>query len=281
MLVRLDCPRSCRLAPQRLWAGVAVGIGLLLSGGCASSPPSTGAPVVIFLDGAGWWGSDRGVRAGLRAAGFRGHVEVFPWTSLFGPAPDHFLVGRKKQKGKQLAERIQERRRGQPAADLHLMGLSAGAAVVVFALEQLPANVSVNNVVLFAPSISETHDLSAAMAHVRGHLYATSSPHDGILAALRVSADGKPGRPAGLHGLRIPSRVKRYDRYARVVKLPWRPAYADFGWNGNHTGATGKQFVQDVIAPRVLSNGPQPLNRPLAPRWISRWREPPSRTLAR
>ena len=67
-----------------------------------------------------------------------------------------------------------------------------------------------------AASISAEHDLSAAMEHVRGHLYATSSPHDGILAGLRINADGQSGHPAGLRGLRIPSRVKRYDLYTRV-----------------------------------------------------------------
>ena len=73
--------------------------------------------------------------------------------------------------------------------------------------------------------------LPAALEHVGGYLYATSSPRDGILSPLRLTADGRSGQPAGLFGLRIPSRVKRYDLYTRVVNLPWRPAYADLGWN--------------------------------------------------
>lgn len=228
--------------------------------------------MVIFLDGAGWSGSERGVRAGLRAAGFTGHVEAFAWSSRLGPVPDHFFVGHKKRRGRQLAERVVKRRASYPETGLHLMGMSAGSAVIVFALEQLPEGVSVDNVVLFAPSISANHDLSGAMEHVRGCLYATSSPRDGILVGLRINADGKSGHSAGLYGLRIPSRVKRYDLYSRVVNLPWRAAYADLGWNGSHTGATGKQFVERMIAPRILAEGPQPLNRPLAPRWIGRWR---------
>jgi len=253
-----------------------VGIALLVCAGCAGTPSSTDGPMVIFLDGAGWSGSTKSIRTGLRDAGFGGHVETFSWTSHLGAGPDHFWVARKKQKGAQLAARVQERRIQQPDADLHLMGFSAGAAVVVFALEQLPSHVSVNNVVFFEPSISSEYDLSEALKHVRGHLYATSSPYDGILSGLRVNADGQYGRPAGLYGLRIPSRVKRYDLYARVVNLAWRPAYADLGWNGSHIGVIGEQFVQNVIAPRVLSTGPQPLNRPLAPQWMSRWRSPTS-----
>lgn len=272
MFIGLSRRVICRVIWLRLLAGVTVGISLLASGGCTSAPSATDGSRVIFLDGAGWGGSHKGVQDGLQAAGFRGHVEVFSWTTLLGPVPDHLSVGRKKQKGKQLSQRIHQQSTDRPKADLHLMGLSAGAAVIVFALEQLPAGVQVDNVVLFAPSISAKYDLSTAMEHVRGYLYATSSPLDGILAGVHVNADGRSGRPAGLVGLRIPSRVKRYDLYARVVNLSWRSAYADLGWNGSHTGATGKRFVQNVIAPRVLSTGPQPLNRPLAPPWASRWR---------
>jgi hypothetical protein len=253
--------------------GVAIAIGLLLGAGCASSPCSQSGPLVIFLDGAGWSGSERSVRAGLRASGFIGHVDVFAWSSWLGFAPDHFLVGHKKRMSRQLAGRIAKRRARYPEDDLHLMGLSAGTCVIVYALERLPADVDVDNVVLLAPSISATHDLSGAMEHVRGCLYATNSPRDGILGGLRINADGESGHPAGLYGLNVPSRVRRYDLYSRVVNLPWRPAYAKLGWNGGHTGATDEQFVARVIAPRVLAEKPHPLNRPLAPRWIARWRE--------
>lgn len=258
----------------RVCIAFAAGVGTLLSTGCAaSSSTMTGGPTVVFLDGSGWAGSERGVREGLRAAGFQGNVEIFAWTTGLGSVPDHFLVQHKRRKAVRLAERIRQRRARFPNDDLHLMGLSAGTAVIVFALEELPPDVSVNNVVLFAPSIVGDYDLSNAMTHVSGFLYATSSPHDGILIGLRVNADGGSGQPAGLYGLRVPSRVKRFDTYARVVNLPWRPPYADLGWSGSHTGATGSRFVQKVIAPRVLSNGPRPLNRPLAPTWIAYWRE--------
>lgn len=273
-MLRSSVNQDSRTQRVRVWIALLTGAGALLSAGCAaSSSTMTGGPTVIFLDGAGWAGSERGVRAGLRAAGFQGNVESFAWTTGLGSLPDHFLVRHKQRKAARLADHIRQRRARFPNDDLHLMGLSAGTAVIVFALEQLPPDVSVNNVVLFAPSIVGDYDLSNAMAHVRGFLYATSSPHDGILKGLRVNADGGTGQPAGLYGLRVPARVKRFDTYTRVVNLPWRPPYADLGWSGSHTGATGRRFVQNVIAPRVLSNGPRPLNHPLAPAWIAHWRE--------
>jgi pimeloyl-ACP methyl ester carboxylesterase len=258
---------------QRLGTLLLLAIGGLLAAGCSSAPMSTGGPTVIFADGAGWSGSHKSVQEGLKAAGFTGHVEAFPWSSMLGPAHDHLFVARKQKKARKLAERIVAYRAKQPDADLHLMGLSAGTAVIVFALEQLPKGVSVDNVVLFSPSISDRHDLSTAMEHVQGNLYATCSRVDGILGGITKNADGYSGNPAGLSGLRIPSRVQRYEHYARVVNLPWRPAYGDIGWNGGHTSVVGSSFVQEVIAPRVLADGPSPLNRPLAPRWIALWQQ--------
>ena len=265
--------RRCRLAPLRPWVANVLAISLLLAIGCAGAPTSHDGAKVIFLDGAGWSGSHLRVRSGLRAAGFTGRVEVFGWSSMLGPVPDHLLVNRKVRKGRELAERIQAHRAAHPDAELHLMGLSAGTAVIVFALEQLPDDVGVDNVVLLSPSISDRHDLSTALEHVRGYLYATCSRGDAILAGLTANADGVPGRPAGLGGLRIPSRVRRYDLYSRVVNLRWRPIYADLGWNGAHTRVTRKRFVERVIAPRVLSDEPEPLNRPLVPRWIALMRQ--------
>lgn len=240
--------------------------------GCAPSALQADGPLVIVLDGAGWAGSASQIRAGLKAAGYRGRVESYPWTSFLGPAPDHLMVEHKRRKAHELAEFIQARRQNRPREPLHVVGLSAGTAVVVFALEALPRGTVVDNVVLFAPSISSTYDLSGAMQHVRGSLYATCSGDDRILGGVIVAADGQAAEPAGLYGFRIPGSIQCYDCYARVANLPWRSVYADLGWKGSHTGATHKLFVQSVIAPRLLSTKPTPMNRPLASPWMSQWR---------
>jgi hypothetical protein len=259
-----------RLLSVRLFGAAA--LMLLLCLGCTPDVPKTKGPLVIVLDGAGWSGSASRIRDGLRAAGFEGRVQSFPWTTLLGPGPDHLLVKHKRRRAADLAKFIHTRRLYRPDDPIHLMGLSAGTAVVVFALEALPRGTTVDNVILFAPSIAATYDLSDAMAHVRGYLYATSSSADALLEGVGVAADGSIAEPAGIHGFRIPARIKCYDCYTRVVNLPWRAAYADLGWRGGHTGATSEEFVRDVIAPRVLSAKSRPLNRPLASPSISKWR---------
>ena len=231
--------------------------------GCGAEVRS---PTVIFLDGAGYFGSSSRVRAGLEAAGFRGGFETFVWSSGLGPGPDHLMVSRNRAKSKALAGKICEIHSAHPDGRITLPGLSAGTALIVFALEQLPDDVMVDGVVLFSSSVSAMHDLSEAMRHVRGRLYATCSRTDGILRTIAVNADGQPGAPAGRFGFAMPPNVVDRDAYERVVNLNWRPAYAGFGWRGGHVGVTGRRFIETVIAPRVMSNVRHPLDVSVAER---------------
>jgi pimeloyl-ACP methyl ester carboxylesterase len=229
-------------------------------GGCAD--PVCG-PAVFYCDGAGWYSSAAPVAQGLRDAGYKGTFNTYGWSALLGAPHDHFVTAHSKGVARGLARRIEKLRRSDPQGQIDVMGLSAGTAVVLNALEELPAGIEVNNVVLFSPSVSSEHDLSKAMQHVRRNLYATCSPHDAILATLAVNADGEPGPPAGRVGLRLPRQpaAATESAYRRVINLPWEPAYLAFDWNGAHTGVTNRKMVAGVIAPRVLATEPYPLDR--------------------
>ncbi len=257
---------TLRSYPCRFLVAALTGIAVLFAGtaGCRPTPQS---PTIIFLDGAGHAGAGRSVRQGMEAAGYRGRFETFTWSSFLGPGADHLLAARSKLKARQLAKRIAKTRQKNPGEAIHLMGLSAGTALIVSALAQLPDEVEVDNVVLFSSSISANHDLSQALRHVRGRLYAVCSEHDGILSALAINADGQPGPPAGLRGFRLPRSVRARPadaaQYRKVVNLPWQGSYAAFGWHGGHVEATGSKLVRAIVAPRVLSSEPYPLDRPL------------------
>ena len=234
----------------------------LCAGGC--QPPRQ-TPVVIFLDGASHFTAGRSVRHGLRLAGYEGDFQNFVWTSFLGWGADHLVVARSKGKANSLARRITRIREHVPDGEIYLMGLSAGTAVVLNALEQLPADVDVDSVVLFSSSVSADRDLSAALRHVRKKLYATSSKEDLILRSVAITADGRRSAPAGRTGFRIPRFLPYGERsiYAKVVNLHWKPAYVAVGWTGGHVSATTSKFVRSVIAPRILSQQPFPLDRPL------------------
>ena len=235
---------------------------LACGSGCRSA---TTTPRVIYLDGAGWFGSAGSVKAGLRAGGYAGAFETFTWTSFLGAPADHLLTTRSTLAARRLARRIARIRRDDPEGPIYLMGLSAGTAVVLKGLEELPEDVSVDYVVLFSSSVSARRDLSRALEHVGGRLYATCSPHDRLLASLAINADGSAGASAGRRGFTRPPGLDAQGRrlYAKVVNLPWKPSYTGFGWNGGHLRATSRAFVAAVVAPRILSAEPFPLDRPV------------------
>lgn len=240
---------------------LSLALALVLGAGCAGSGQG---PRVIFLDGAGWYTGDAPVRAGLRQAGFAGAVERFGWSSLLGPLSDHLLAGENHPKVDALANRIVRLRKANPDSPLILMGLSAGTGIIVNALEKLPPGVMVDHVVLLSPSVSSRHDLSAALEHVRGRLYATNSPHDTLLSA-GSSAGLERGAPVGRVGFRPPSHWddERRRLYRKVVNLPWQPEYAAYGWDGGHVSATSRDFIRVVLAPRIMDDQPHPLDVPM------------------
>ncbi|HUU84607.1 MAG TPA: hypothetical protein VM243_14000 [Phycisphaerae bacterium] len=252
--------RPNRRAPALRWAAL---LGLIIfAAGCRAT---NSTPMVLYLDGAGWYGSHRSFEAGLRRGGYTGRVQNFTWTSFLGPGADHLLAARSGIPARRLAGRIREIRRHSPQGKIHLVGRSSGSAVVIQALEQLPPGVEVDHVLFLQSSVSPRRNLADALEHVRGRMYATTSRHDMLLAAMTVCAEGELGPPAGRTGFLLPRSLSESQKrlYAKLILLPWRPAYAALGWDGGHFHVTRKDFVEHVIAPRLLSDQPFPLDRPL------------------
>jgi hypothetical protein len=233
---------------------------------CVALPVVTGCTQVdtrervIFLDGAGHFTAGHSVERGLRSAGFNGEFDTFIWSSFLGWGADQLLAAHDSSKAQELADEIVEFRRENPNGYLSLMALSAGSAVAISALERVPLDIHVDNVVLFEPSVSATRDLSRALRRVQHRMYATCSRKDLILASLLVNADGEPGPPAGRTGFQVPPDLPRSHRmqYRKVVNMPWRERYRKYGWRGGHVDSTSSRFVQHYIAPRMLPKRVRP-----------------------
>ena len=262
---------GCPLTWAAARSPVVVGLCLALAAGAVGcSGPSKG-PVVFYLDGAGWYSSAGSVKQGMRDAGYTGRFETFSWSAYLGPAHDHLITTKSKAIARRLARKIEKVRTVDPTGRIDIMGLSAGTAVILSALEQLPPEVAVDNVVLLSSSVSAGHDLTPALRHVRRNLYATCSPHDGILSALPINADGKSGLAAGQAGFRLADSGENAEaEYRKVINLPWRPAYLAYDWDGGHTSVTGSMFVASVIAPRLLITGRFPLDRSITEKLFAR-----------
>jgi hypothetical protein len=144
------------------------------------------------------------------------------------------------------------------------MGLSAGTAIVPFALEELPESASVDTAVLLSGSLSAGYDLTKALRRVRGDMYVTTSPNDAILSGavpMTGSADDKQvgDDVIGIHGCHIPPGASAETRrlYAKIILIAWDPSFIKYGDAGGHTDTTNPPFVQHVIAPLIIREGPR------------------------
>lgn len=240
----------------------------LLMTGCQQDYNGNG--IMYGCDGSGAgviirWGPS--ARKGMTDAGFKGIMQPYRWQTGAGFAVDHMSSPEyKRSAAKGLADKIAAHHRKYPGDPIYLGGLSAGCAVVLYALEELPDDVAVDQVVLLSPSVSADFDLAPALRRVRGRIYAFTSDRDAVLKDLAANfgtADGKRVGTdiSGIRGFHGPYGGK-------VQNIPWRPEFAKYGHNGGHTDVVASAFVQKFVAPLVVparaaaEMKPPPMRRP-------------------
>jgi len=97
----------------------------------------------------------------LRESGFDGSLQEFDWTG--GETPLEAFCDRPRQaaEARRLAQAIARRAKARAGDEFLITGHSAGAAIAVRALEQLPNGVEVDEVVPLAPALSPDYRSSA------------------------------------------------------------------------------------------------------------------------
>jgi pimeloyl-ACP methyl ester carboxylesterase len=249
----------------------------LLLSGCASGAAGAGEKTVrpidtlLHLPGiAGPLRVDRQFVDGLRDGGLRGEVEVIDWTENDPGLNALFARKRNDKQATRLANRIEQARRASPKGRIVLTAHSGGTAIVVWALEQLPDGIQVDDVLLLAPALSPDYDLSKALRPVRGKAHAFTSPNDVLVLGLGTqlfrTMDGKKVDAAGRVGFAKPEGADDVQ-YAKLVSMPYDPAWMKYGNIGDHIGVMDRRFVATVLAPLVvrpedLVRQPEPVEPP-------------------
>lgn len=257
-----------RLVPLKAKIQLMAVIACASLAGCSQVAPDRDVRMakgyVYYLDGAGGgglrnWGS--GVREGLAAAGYDGAGEMFRWETGLGVVADQTSSeSHKRRKAAELADEIREYTHSHRGVPVTLMGLSAGTAVAVFALEELPLGHDVENVVLLSGSLSAGYDLTKALHHVHGQMYIFTSPKDAVLGFLLPfagTADRAIGTTdtIGVQSARMPANPSYETRreYAKVVEVPWNEEFKRYGHQGGHTDSVKARFIEAVVAPLILT----------------------------
>lgn len=132
------------------------------------------------------------------------------------------------------------------------MGLSAGTAVVLYALEALPESYQVDGAFLLSASVSANYDLTKALRRVKNRMYVFTSAKDGVLrnfVPMVGTADRERGSAttAGLRGFRIPANASEDTQvlYAKVVHVHWSHEMQKVGHRGWTTSCTASWPLSD------------------------------------
>jgi hypothetical protein len=235
--------------------------------GCAARPtldPAEAQPALavyhLHLPGIGgdmpverWWCA--GVERGACASGTTVRSDLYDWTGPGGPmrALQNYTYNRAQ--GQLIAQRLTDWRRAHPQTRLVLTAASGGAGPAVWALEALPDDVTVDEVVLVSPALSPTYDLSDALARVRGKMHVFVSNGDAFILGWGTSTygtiDRKKVEAAGRRGFVRPDTADEALYDARLVHVPYQPAWRRYLNFGGHAEALSPSFGRHVIAPLV------------------------------
>jgi pimeloyl-ACP methyl ester carboxylesterase len=247
---------------------------LAVSVGCAGADRTATTKAVaagnyhLHLPGiSGYRNIDRRLMGGLAEGGIDGKIEHYDWTTADPGLGSLLATKRNKDEANNVAQILLEHYRADPGARITVTAHSGGAGIVVWALERLPDDVSLDCVVLLAPALSPGYDLTKALKHVRGKVYAFSSESDGVVLGVGTSLfgtiDGVKTEAAGKVGFRQPAGADAQE-YKKLVQLPHQQNWIrQYGNSGEHIGAMNRTFAREVIAPLILT-GKMPATQPEA-----------------
>jgi pimeloyl-ACP methyl ester carboxylesterase len=227
-----------------------------------STPQRASQGYVIVLPGIeGASPLNASVAAGLVDAGVPSEIEVYDWTlSCVAFAANLRFYWRNEQEALKIANKIVAYQNLHPGRPVHLIGHSGGGGIAIMTLERLPANYRIASALLLAPAVAPDYDLRRAMMHTQHGIWNYYSPYDvGFLAAgtlIMGTIEGKHTRAAGQTPFVLPATFDVEDRRLYTAKLhqqPYTRDMAEYGHYGGHAGWASRPFVQNWIAPVLLS----------------------------
>jgi hypothetical protein len=122
----------------------------------------------------------------------------------------------------------------------------------VWALEQLPADIKIDRLLMLSSALSPTYDLSRALAHVRYAAYSFHSEYDTLVLKYGTMALGTIDRElvpaAGYAGFVEPESAD-HRQYEKLRQIPYDAAWMRLGNAGDHIGATAPAFAEQILAP--------------------------------
>jgi pimeloyl-ACP methyl ester carboxylesterase len=261
--------RPARLALIVAFAALTAGSG----GGCALAqtscrpaafPAVTPTRAVFVADGAGnFQGASRMLHSVATADRLPIDVRTYDWSHGYGRIlADQLLYGDAREEGRHLAGAVLDYRRAHPDIPIYLTGHSAGAGVVLAALEALPPGV-VERAILLSPSVSTYYDLRPALCRVNRSLHVFYSERDcwylGVYTRLVGTADRRWTATSGRVGFHVCPEELGPELLGKLYQRSWHPADQQLGNLGGHYGNYQPNFLRAHVLPLIFAE-PAPLD---------------------
>jgi hypothetical protein len=212
-------------------------------------------PYLLHLPGiGGYMFIDRSFVGGLKEGKFDAIYESYDWTCR-DPGLDALLARKRNEaEAQKVAEKLTSEVRAHPHRRVIVTSHSGGTGIAVWALEKLPADVTIDTLLLMSPALSPQYDLSKALRHVTGKVYVFSSVNDTLVLGIGTSMfgtiDGVKSESAGLKGFVKPHGADE-TQYEKLVPLPYNPQWMQYNNIGDHIGSMSRAFSREIVAPLV------------------------------
>jgi pimeloyl-ACP methyl ester carboxylesterase len=227
----------------------------------AVKAPVTEAGLVFAVDGAGnFQASSQYLRKVIDQERLPVQVVTVEWSHGYGRIfADQIGYAYARAQGRQLALLIEQFRQEHPGVPVYLMAHSAGSAVAVTALENLPPD-SVDRAIFLAPSLSAAYDIRPSLRAVKYGLHVFYSRRDtiylGIWTGILGNSDRRWGPSSGRIGFQTAgARPEDASLYSKLSQRAWQPHDLDGGNDGKHYGDYQPDFVRLHVLP-LLRNVP-------------------------
>jgi hypothetical protein len=229
----------------------------------AQAQPTT-QPYLLHLPGiGGHLRIDDNLIRGLRDGGIEGSLTIYDWTGT-----DRGLIALMQEKrhdaqSELVAKMLTEHFRAYPTGHITLTCHSAGCGIAVWALEKLPPDVVIDELVMMQSALSPGYDLSKALRHVR-RAYSLYSENDFVLSTGTKTAgtvDGIRSEGAGKVGYQMPSGADA-RQYDKLQQFGWEESWMRYNDIGDHIGPMTRPFARFMLAPLILK-GELPKVEPL------------------
>lgn len=226
--------------------------------GSANRPPLAQHTYIVHVAGIGGRTSlDVNWVKALGKAGVADHLEAYDWTTPFTWIGALHAYAHNRAEARMIAGHIAAKLKEDPQARIILTAWSGGCQIIVWALEDLPPEAKVQSVVMIAPAIRPNYDLSRALAHVRGSMFACTSPGDWFILGwgTRVfgASDGTHTNAAGMVGFSMPPGAD-IAVYKKLVQLRYAAAWLRYGNLGGHNGGISAGFAREILAPKLKAD---------------------------